>query len=108
MNESTCIFCKIAKKEQSADIVSESDRTISFLDINPKAPVHILIIPKKHIESVNDITDSEKEFCGELLLEAKKIAHKQGIDEGYKLMFNVGKKGGQVVDHLHLHLLGGF
>jgi len=103
-----CIFCKIASKEQKSDIVYESDKIIAFRDINPKAPVHILICPKKHIVSIKDVTYEDKDVLGEMVLTAKVIASEQKIDEGYKLLFNVGKQGGQIIEHLHLHLMGGW
>ena len=104
-----CIFCKIAKKELPADIVCEDNKFIAFKDIHPKAPIHILIIPKEHIISVEHITSEDKELIGELILVAQKIAREQGVAKvGYKLLFNVGKGGGQVVEHLHLHLLAGW
>lgn len=103
-----CIFCEIIRKEKPAEIVYEDETIIAFRDIHPKAPVHILVVPKGHIASLKDV---ERENCGlvvDILYAAKKIAEEQKVDEGYKLMFNVGRKGGQVIDHLHLHLLGGF
>lgn len=103
-----CIFCKIAKKEASSEIVYEDERIMAFKDIYPKAPVHILIVPKKHIHSANHIEEEDKELVGELFLVAKKVAKEQGVAEtGYRLSFNVGRDAGQVVDHLHMHLLGG-
>lgn len=103
-----CLFCKIIKKEMPAEIIYEDDDFISFKDINPIAPIHFLIIPKKHIASVNHLESEDKELVGKLFLTAKKIAREQGLsDQGYRLVFNVGKNAGQVVDHLHLHLLGG-
>ena len=101
-----CIFCKIINKEKPADIVYEDDKFLAFNDINPEAPVHILIIPKKHIPSVDHVEIGDKELMGELILVAQKIAREQKI-KGYKLIINVGKEGGQVIDHLHLHLLAG-
>lgn len=103
-----CIFCKIASKEQSAEIVYENGSVIAFRDIKPKAPVHVLIVPKHHIESVNDIDMSNSNVFIDILLASKEIAKEQKVDDGYRLVFNVGRKGGQVVDHVHLHLLGGF
>jgi len=104
-----CVFCKIAKKELPADIVYEDNKFIAFKDIHPKTPIHILIIPKKHIISVEHITPEDKELIGELVLVAQKIAREQGVAKsGYKLLFNVGKGAGQVVEHLHLHLLAGW
>ncbi|TFG35656.1 MAG: histidine triad nucleotide-binding protein [Parcubacteria group bacterium] len=103
-----CIFCQIAKKELPATIIHEDEKVVAFKDINPIAPIHYLIIPKKHIESVNQLEPEDKELMGELFLVAKKIAKTEGIaDNGYRLVFNVGKNSGQMVDHLHLHLLGG-
>jgi histidine triad (HIT) family protein len=102
-----CIFCKILNKELSADIVYEDDKILAFNDIHPKAPVHILIIPKEHIISVDYLEEKNKEIIGELVLAAKRIAKTKGLSTGYKLAINVGKDGGQEVDHLHLHLLGG-
>ncbi len=103
-----CIFCKIINKEIRADIVYEGDRIIAFWDIKPVAPVHILIVPKKHILSVNYLQAGDKEITGELFLAAREIAQKQKVAEnGYRLIFNIGKDAGQTVDHLHLHLIGG-
>jgi histidine triad (HIT) family protein len=103
-----CIFCQIAKKDLPATIIYEDGNVVAFKDINPIAPVHYLIIPKKHIASINHLEPQDKELIGELFLAAKKIANKEGIaDNGYRLVFNVGKDSGQMVDHLHLHLLGG-
>ena len=93
----------------AAGIVYEDNKFIAFKDIHPKAPIHILIIPKEHIISVEHITSEDKELIGELILVAQKIAREQGVAKvGYKLLFNVGKGGGQVVEHLHLHLLAGW
>jgi histidine triad (HIT) family protein len=105
---SECIFCKIVKKEISADIVYENDRLMAFKDTNPVAPVHVLIIPKFHIPSVNYLGLENKTLMGELILVAQKIAREQGVDKsGYRLVLNMGKDAGQTVDHLHLHLMGG-
>lgn len=101
-----CIFCKIAKKEMASEIIFENDTIIAFKDIHPKAPFHILIVPKKHIESVDKLEENDKELVGEMVLAAKKIAKENSII-GYKLVINVGRDGGQIVDHVHLHLLGG-
>ncbi len=103
-----CIFCRIINKKQTADIVYEDEKFMAFKDINPSAPVHILLMPKKHISSINHLEEKDKNLVGELILLAKKIAKKQNISKGYKLSFNIGKKGGQIVNHLHLHLIGGW
>jgi len=103
-----CIFCKIINKEISSEILYEDERSIVIKDIDPKAPVHLLIIPKKHIESINQLEDKDKDLISEMLIIAKGIAKDQGISEnGYRLVINTGKNAGQTVDHLHLHLLGG-
>ncbi len=103
-----CIFCKIVDKELPADILYEDNNVIVFKDIKPKAPLHILIVPKKHIPSINHLELEDKELMGEMFLAAKKMAKKQGVAKtGYRLVFDTGKNAGQTVDHLHLHLLGG-
>ena len=103
-----CVFCKIAAKELSSEVVYENDKFFAVRDINPMAPVHILLIPKKHIETIERLERQDKELIGKLLITAKKVAQSEGISEsGYRLVFNVGENAGQTVDHLHLHLLGG-
>lgn len=105
---SNCIFCKIISGEIPAKKVFENDNIIAFNDINPEAPVHILIIPKKHIASVNEITEQDINIIGEIFLAAKEIAKNQGVSEdGYRVVTNCGEKAGQSVQHLHYHLLGG-
>ncbi|RLG99163.1 histidine triad nucleotide-binding protein [Candidatus Bathyarchaeota archaeon] len=101
-----CIFCKIASGEIPAQIVYKDDEFVAFRDINPQAPVHILIIPKKHIPKLYD-TDDEK-LLGKMLVLANEIAKKEGISEdGYRIVINTNRNAGQSIDHLHLHLLGG-
>ena len=103
-----CLFCKIAAGELTSKIVYDSENIIAFHDINPQAPVHILIIPKIHISTLNDLKPEHKELMGELILVAKKLAQKEGIsDAGYRTGFNCNEAGGQTVYHIHLHLLGG-
>lgn len=103
-----CLFCKIIKKEIPAEIIYEDNDVISFLDIHPKAPFHCLIVPKKHIPSLREIQEEEKFLLGAILLAAQKIAEEKEFSKrGYKLVFNVGRGGGQVIEHLHLHLLSG-
>ncbi|MBU3965519.1 histidine triad nucleotide-binding protein [Patescibacteria group bacterium] len=107
-NGLNCVFCKIAKKEIAAEILYEDSDISAFKDAHPLAPVHILIIPKRHIESVNNWTRSDVQLAGKMIIVAKEIAEKAGIkDSGYKLLFRVGRDGGQEVGHIHLHLLGG-
>ncbi len=102
------IFCKIINKEIPAEIIYEDREILAFKDIHPAAPVHILIIPKKHIESVNVLADKDADLVGKMILTAKKIAQDLQISEkGYKLLIRTGEDGGQEVPHLHLHLIGG-
>jgi histidine triad (HIT) family protein len=103
-----CIFDKIIAGEIPAKKVYEDDFVYAFHDIHPIAPVHILIVPKKHIESINDIGDEDIEIMGDMIFAAKKIAYDLGIDKkGYKLLIRTGRDGGQEVQHIHMHLLGG-
>jgi histidine triad (HIT) family protein len=102
-----CIFCKIIKKEIPAKIRFEDENFLAFDDINPKAEVHILLITKKHFSTLNQTTDDDEALLGKMLLTAKKVAHENGLERGYRLIMNVGKEGGQVVEHLHMHILGG-
>lgn len=103
-----CVFCKIAKKEIPSEIVSEDKDFVVFKDIHPKAPVHLLIVPKTHIGPVNVLGVENKEIIGDIILKAKETAEKIGVSEnGYRLIFNVGKGAGMEVDHLHLHFLAG-
>lgn len=103
-----CIFCKIAAGLIPSNKVYEDESIFAFRDINPEAPVHILIIPKKHISSVNDLEPGDEELIGEIFITAKKIAKDEGISEsGFRIVTNCGRDGGQTVPHLHFHILGG-
>ena len=102
-----CIFCEIIRGDRPAEFVYQGDTVVAFNDINPKAPVHILVVPKKHIRSINDLTEADRDVVAELIFRAKEIAKDQGIARtGYKLTFNVEGGGGQIVFHLHMHLVG--
>ncbi len=104
-----CIFCKIANNQAPADIIYEDNKFVVFKNIKPSAPIHLLVVPKKHIPSVQHLELEDKELMGEMFLVAKKIAELQNIaNKGYKLVFNVGEGGGQIINHLHLHLIGGW
>ena len=104
----SCIFCRIANGEIQSNLIYQDETAVAFPDINPKAPVHLLIIPRKHIESVADLAGDEEKLMGHLVLVANKLAQDQGISEsGYRLVINCGPHGGQMVAHLHIHLLGG-
>ncbi len=100
------VFKKIINRELPAKIVYEDDKCLAFEDINPVAPTHILVIPKKEIPKLSDIEESDKELLGHLLWVIKKIAKERGL-EGYRVCLNVGKEGGQHIFHLHFHLIGG-
>jgi len=103
-----CIFCKIASGSIPADVVYRDDDFLAFRDIHPMAPVHVVIIPKKHIASVNDLSENDQALAGKLLLVAKKVAEQEKIAvSGYRLAVNCGPDGTQVVPHIHLHVLGG-
>jgi len=106
MNDKT-IFERIIDKEIPADIVHEDDRCLAFHDVAPKAPVHVLVIPKRVIPSLDYIEDQDKELVGHLLLVAKQVAAELGLTDGYRVVINCGADGGQTVDHLHLHVMGG-
>jgi histidine triad (HIT) family protein len=113
-----CVFCKIIEKDIPADIVYEDNDVVAFHDRAPLAPVHVLVIPKKHIASIVEITDADESLMGHMILVAKKIADdfppeadqpgaEKISEKGYKLLFRVGEHGGQEVGHIHLHLIGG-
>ena len=103
-----CLFCKILADEVPADVVYENKDVLAFKDIHPKAPFHVLIIPKKHIATLNDLEHEDTELAGQLFAAAKVIAGEQGFaDNGYRMMMNCGKGGGQIIFHLHLHLMAG-
>lgn len=103
-----CLFCRIAAGKVPSDVAFEDDILVAFRDIHPKAPVHLLIVPKKHIVSLADMTASDEPLIGKLLYRAKLLAEEQGIaKDGYKIVINTRDHGGQFVDHLHIHLLGG-
>ncbi len=102
-----CIFCKIAAGEIPSTKVYEDDKLLAFKDINPQAPVHILIIPKAHYDSVNALDEASAPVVGDIMLAAKKIAAEMKLDSGYRLITNIGEDGGQTVKHLHFHLIGG-
>ena len=108
MSEDVCLFCEIISGTIPSAKIYEDDYVIAFNDINPQAPVHILIIPKQHIAGVGDIGEADTELMGRLVVAAKKIADKQKVKEGsYRLVFNNGTLSGQAVFHVHLHLLAG-
>lgn len=103
-----CIFCKIIKGVIATDKVYEDKNIVAFNDVNPQAPVHIIIIPKTHIEKLSDLTQEDSQLIGEMIIKATQLARKKGIElSGYRLIFNCNKDAGQAVFHIHLHLIGG-
>jgi histidine triad (HIT) family protein len=102
-----CIFCQIAAGKVSADILYQDNELVAFRDINPQAPLHVLIIPRRHITSLSELSDDEATLVGRMAVMAKQVARAEAVFErGYRLVINCGKEGGQAVPHLHLHLLG--
>jgi len=103
-----CLFCKILAGEIPAELVYESDTAVAFRDINPKAPVHVLVIPREHIATINDIEDDHRAIIGSLYTAAKEIAAAEGIaEDGYRAVMNCNESAGQSVFHIHLHVMGG-
>ena len=104
---SDCIFCKIVEKEIAGNIAYEDDRILAFHDMDPQGPVHVLIVPKKHITSPDDLYDDDQSLAGYILCKVKDIAKDLGLNNGYRLVVNCGEDGFQTVKHLHFHLIGG-
>jgi histidine triad (HIT) family protein len=103
-----CLFCKIISRQIPASIVYEDDRVIAFNDINPQGPTHVLVVPKQHIDTLNDLTPADDGIVGEVVRRAAAIAGERGIaDGGYRTIFNTNREAGQTVFHIHLHLIGG-
>ncbi|MBT8099762.1 MAG: histidine triad nucleotide-binding protein [Gammaproteobacteria bacterium] len=108
MTTENCLFCKIIDGDIPADIIHETEHTLAFRDINPQAPTHVLIIPRQHIATINDLQESDTDIVGRLYLAARDIAAVEDMaDDGYRVVMNCNKAAGQTVFHLHLHLLGG-
>ena len=103
-----CIFCKIVAGEIPSDMLYQDDQVVAFRDINPQAPVHVLVIPKEHIAYLSDVTEEQSGLLGRMAAVANRLAKSEGIAEkGYRIVVNCGEQGGQLVAHLHMHLLGG-
>jgi histidine triad (HIT) family protein len=103
----SCIFCDIAAKRIASKIIHEDSRVLAFHDVSPKAPTHVLVIPKEHVRDLDAATDGHESLLGHLLLVARDVAAAQGLASGYRVVLNRGADGGQSVDHLHVHVLGG-
>ncbi|MGI6205710.1 MAG: histidine triad nucleotide-binding protein [Anaerovoracaceae bacterium] len=104
---SDCIFCKIAGGEIPSEIVYQDDKIVVFKDTSPQAPVHVLMVPRKHIASLDDLTDEDSELIAYMMQSVKKIAESQGLEDGYRVIINTGEDAQQTVKHLHIHILGG-
>lgn len=102
-----CLFCKIAAGDLPSSIVYQDEHVVAFRDINPAAPQHILIVPRHHLSSMEDLTSEDAQLLGRIFMTAKQIADESGLEEGYRFLTNVGPDAGQSVLHLHFHLLGG-
>lgn len=103
----SCLFCRIVAGEIPSTRVHEDDQVVAFRDIDPKAPTHILVIPRRHVASAAELGSDDVELAGRLLVVAAELAREEGLDRGWRLVSNVGEEGGQSVGHLHIHLLGG-
>lgn len=103
-----CVFCKIVARQLASTVVYEDEEFLAFRDINPMAPTHVLLIPKKHVSSLLDVSEEDTPLLGRMLNLATRLARELGLaNEGFRVVINTGRYGGQTVDHLHLHLLGG-
>lgn len=104
---SDCLFCKIVAGEIPGDMVYEDDKVVAFKDINPKAEVHLLVIPREHVASLNELTPEHDALMAHMMRVIPQLAKSQGLDEGFRTIINTGKGGGQIIFHLHMHLMGG-
>ena len=108
MEKDDCVFCNVAQHKVPAKIFYEDKDLLVIQDILPKAPVHVLVISQEHVPSINDMTDAHEALLGKMILTGKRIANERGAGQtGYRLSFNVGREGGQIVPHVHLHVMGG-
>ena len=108
MSANDCLFCKIVSGDVPAEIIYRDDQVLAFRDINPRAPIHVLVIPQKHVDSLASVTEEQRDIMGKIMIVAREIAAAEGLSEsGYRAVINVGLDGGQTISHLHLHLLGG-
>ncbi|HAR95020.1 MAG TPA: histidine triad nucleotide-binding protein [Deltaproteobacteria bacterium] len=106
--DENCLFCQILDGHKPASFVYEGKNIVAFHDINPEAPVHILIVPRKHIRSINDLTEGDRGMVSDMFFVARDLAKEMNIEKGYKLLLNVERGGGQIIFHIHLHLIGGW
>jgi histidine triad (HIT) family protein len=102
-----CLFCKIVRGEVPSDTVAKADGVVAFRDIAPRAPVHVLVVPERHIPSADDLTEDDADLLSSCFSLARRVAREDGTQEGYRIATNIGEKGGQAIPHLHFHVLGG-
>lgn len=102
-----CLFCKIVVGDAPADVVARGDGVVAFRDISPRAPVHVLVVPERHIDSAHDLTRNDDDLLARCFELARDVAQSEGVAEGYRVATNIGRRGGQAIPHLHLHVLGG-
>ncbi len=102
-----CIFCRIARGDIRAQVVHSDEESVAFRDVNPQAPTHVLVVPRRHIESIAAMEDDDARLIGHLFAVAREVAREAGLDGGYRLVVNVGADAGQTVPHVHLHVIGG-
>ncbi len=108
MSSSDCLFCRIVAGEIPATIIRSDERTVAFLDVGPQAPVHVLVVPREHVSSLETVADDQGDLLGAVLLAAREVARQEGLaEDGYRAVLNIGANGGQTVPHLHVHVLGG-
>ena len=107
MSDPDCLFCKIVSKDVPAQVVLDCDDVLAFRDVNPQAPTHVLVIPKEHLSSLEAVTDGHGDLLASLVSAANEVAREDGVGGAWRLVTNVGRRAGQSVDHLHLHVLGG-
>ena len=107
MSDPDCLFCKIVSKDVPAQVVLDHDDVLAFRDVNPQAPTHVLVIPKEHLSSLEAVTDGHGDLLASLVSAANEVAREDGVGGAWRLVTNVGRRAGQSVDHLHLHVLGG-
>lgn len=103
-----CVFCRIVNGREPANFVYRNENVVAFHDINPEAPVHLLIVPRKHIRSINDLTEEDRAMVADMFYVARDLAKQMATERGYKLLLNVERGGGQLIFHVHLHLIGGW
>lgn len=107
MGDDSCLFCRIVAGDEDAEMVADSDQVVAFRDIFPRAPVHVLVVPREHLDSAHALTDDHGPLLQACFAMARQVAEQEGIADGYRIVTNIGRRGGQAIFHLHFHVLGG-